>query len=158
MFYAPNGLAELVRRPGGKPRDTAIADAARNVEAKKDFLLEGIRDGVLSIEAVMLAVDAPAIPAIHSDMIIANCDRIIGLAGVLGFAALEAAAKSLCDLMASLDRLGETEKAPVLVHVQAIHRLTENLSEIRPEDDAVLLAQLARLVKHYEMRSRSVAR
>src|SRR5689334_18727490 len=50
MFYAPNRLAELVRRPGGKPRQAAIADAARNVEARKDFLFEGIRDGVLSIE------------------------------------------------------------------------------------------------------------
>ena len=155
MFFPPNRLAELVRQPGGKSREAAIADARRNIEEKKEFLNEGIRNAVLSLDSVVLGVDGPVISSAHADILLRNAERIIGLAGVLEMTALETAAKSLCDLMACLARSGEIAKAPIVVHVQAIDRLFENQKEISPEDEVVLLVQLARLVSHYDVKPRA---
>lgn len=154
MFFAPSRLAKLVRLPGGKPRDAAIADANRNIEAQKQFLTEGIREAALSIEAVVLGVEGPVISSPHSEIVLRHCDRIIGLAGTLGLASLEAAARSLCDLIACLAHSGEIAKAPVAVHVQALHRLSERPAEFAPEEERVLLAQLARLLAHYDSPAR----
>jgi hypothetical protein len=153
MFFPPNKLAELVRQPGGKPRDAAIADAGRNIDEQRDYLAEGIREAVHSIEAVIPRSDGPAIPSPLVEIILQGCDRIIGLAGVLGYQSLEAAAKSLCDLIACLARSGEIERAPVLVHVQALQRLSERPAEVSAREAAVLIDQLARLVGHYANRA-----
>jgi hypothetical protein len=155
MFFPPNRLAELVRRPGGKPREAAIADAIRNIDEQKEFLTGGIRDAVLSIGALALGIEGAVIPPALADIILANADRIVGLAGALGLAALETAAKSLCDLMLCLARTGEITKAPVIVHIQALHRLSEKPKEVTPEDEVVLLVQLARLVAHCNSRAKS---
>jgi hypothetical protein len=149
MFFPPNRLAELVRRPGGKPREAAIADAKRNIEEQKEFLTDGIRGAVLSIGAVVLGIEGTTISPKHADIILGNADRIVGLASVLGLAALETAAKSLCDLIICLAGTGEITKAPVIVHIQALHRLSDKPKEVGPEDEVVLLVQLARLVSHY---------
>jgi hypothetical protein len=155
MFFPPNRLGELVRKPGGKPREAAIADAKRNIEEQKEFLTDGIRDAVLSIGAVVLGVEGETVPPAHADIVLSNADRIVGLAGALGLAALETAAKSLCDLIVCLARTGEVTKSPVVVHIQALHRLSENPKEVSPEDEVVLLVQLARLVAHYNSKAKS---
>lgn len=157
MFFAPNRFAKLARLPGGKSRDAAIAEANHTIEDQREFLTEGVREAVLSIEAVVLGLEDAEISRPHSEIILRHCDRIIGLASVLGLASLEGAAKSLCDLIACLARAGKITKAPVVVHVQALHRLSERSGAVAPQEESVLLAQLARLLAHYDSRAQDAS-
>jgi hypothetical protein len=81
--------------------------------------------------------------------VLRHADQIVTLAGTFCYPALDAAAKSLCDVADGLLRAGMCNRGPVAVHVQTLHLLAPGNMTLSPEHAEKMLAELAKVVDHF---------
>ena len=83
--------------------------------------------------------------------ILLHADRVFTLAGTFGFQSLQTAARSLCDIAEGFIEGRRHESEPVAVHAQALRLLSPKAKPLSPENVDKVLAELARLLDHFEI-------
>jgi hypothetical protein len=152
IFFPKTRLAELVARPGGIPRDVAIEgakDAIQELRGESDKMI-GLLIG--AIDDTMKAAKKDELSDDAMIQVLRDADQIVTLAGTFGYEHLDTAARSLCDVTDGLMRAGMHHTAPVAVHVQSMRLLGPGTS-LQPEQAAVVLAELAKVLTHYKFGS-----
>jgi hypothetical protein len=138
-----NRLAKLIRLPGGKRIEEALADADVNLKAIEGPCLTVIDDLIGRIRALA----APANPGAEAlDEIYARSNEIVGMGGVFGMPDLSAAAYSLCELVDRTRDHGGPSQDALAVHVDSL-RLFRLGQAITDEQRRAMLAGLADVVR-----------
>ena len=148
VHFAKTRLSELAARPGGLSRDDAVEGAMKSLESMRDASDAEIRR---SIAAMADIVFAPGIPFDDEELFAVQClaDQIVTLAGTFGHAALDAAARSLCDIADGLLRAGLHHRQPIAVHVQTLRLMAPGVMALSEEHCEKLLGELARVAEHF---------
>jgi hypothetical protein len=143
-------LSELVKRFGGISRDDAVEAALQGMETMRQESDDHI---AASISALEQLISAPADKAAYSPEqmreILHLCDQVVTLAGTFQYPALDAAARSLCDVTDGLLRAGRCDRASIMVHVRAIRMLAPGSAPLPPEQVGQVLSELAKVVAHH---------
>ncbi len=145
---APNRLADLAARPGGKRLEAALADATRNIGDMRDECEAGIRNTVLRLETLTAASGPAIIPPDKAREALALADTIVLLSGTYGFAAMETAAMGLVDLIVALSQRDGVQLPPVRVHVRAMRLMEPCAAQTDPAETAALIAELDKVRAH----------
>jgi hypothetical protein len=74
---------------------------------------------------------------------------MVTLAGTFGYGPLGIASRSLCDIADGMMRAGSDVIEPILVHMQAIRMMSPRSAALTPEDADKVLAELARVLTHF---------
>jgi hypothetical protein len=156
IHFPTTRLAELAARPGGVTRTTALEEAAKSVQSMLDIGLETTNYAMTSIEAIAYAAKNGRLETEGMQNVLRQADHIVTMAATFGFAGLEEAAKSLCDVADGLLSRGLSDAAPVIVHVQSMRLMMPGGAELGEAEVAYILAELAKVRLHYEFARLSV--
>ncbi|MEI9989665.1 MAG: hypothetical protein WDM86_06470 [Rhizomicrobium sp.] len=152
VFFPTIRLAELAARPGGLLRDDAVDAAARSLESMRAEADGAIRAAIAAMEEI--AFDAGrGLDAERISAVLKHADQVVTLAGMFGYAALDTAARSLCDLADGLLRAGLHDRAPIAVHVQTMHLLAPGTMALSAGHTTQMLAELAKVTDHFKFGS-----
>ena len=144
-------IADLVARGGGIAQDHAIAKAMAGMETLRETCMEAIESAILSMETALYKPGHKTLTTGEMAEVLKLGDRIVNLAGTFGCLRLEIAAKSLCDVASGLIGLKLYDAPPILVHVQALRLLSPRNTEISDEASDLVLAELARVLEHFNL-------
>lgn len=117
-YIAPNRLASLVDRPGGKRRERAIADAHRNLEAVREETLAAANLLVDEIEAAFARRSSDYRGALEDMQRVAN--QIITIAGTYKALSLCEACMRLCDVIAACPFASQGLDPPLAICVRTV--------------------------------------
>jgi hypothetical protein len=150
IHFPKTRLAELAARPGGPPRDIAIEGALKSLESMRG---ESDNEIVKSIAAMEKAVFDPANKGKLTDdqmvLVLRGADQIVTLAGTFGYAALDVAARSLCDVADGLLQARMHDIEPIAVHVQSLRIVAPGGPKLSEENVVKILEELAKVNKHF---------
>jgi hypothetical protein len=149
IFRPKNRLTKLVSLPGGIPRGEAIARADRRIESLREASLAAIGEKIQALEsqlarATKCSLDADAMQAMSR-----LSDGVITLSGTFGHEFLNATARSLCDLIATMLSRGLTDAKPIEVHVQSMRLLTEKGSPMPVAAAESIVRELAKVRERF---------
>jgi len=147
----PKGrLAVLAARSGGISSEDAVAAAAQNVEQMRDESDKVLTQTVGALEAMIAALRGDALSEGALAQLHADADRIVSLSGMFGLETLNRVARSLCDLLSALSAAHIHDSSGVVVHVRALRLMAPGAPAMTPDAEATILAELAKLVRHYD--------
>jgi|HubBroStandDraft_6_1064221.scaffolds.fasta_scaffold1094985_1 hypothetical protein len=156
IHFPTTRLAELAARPGGVTRTTALEAAAKSVQSMLDIGLETTNYAMTSIEAIAYSAKNGRLEPDDMQNVLRQADHIVTMAATFGFAGLEEASKSLCDVTDGLICRGMLDAAPVIVHVQSMRLMMPGGAELGEVEVGYILAELAKVRLHYEFARLSV--
>jgi hypothetical protein len=154
VFVPKTRLAELVPRAGGVHRDIALEGAMESIEGMREQADTEISKAITAIEGIVFAKTANDTLTDHEMLgVLRHGDHIVTLAGTFGYAALDAAARSMCDIADGLLRSGVYSRQPVAVHVQTMHLLAPGNMKLSTEHAEKMLSELAKVAAFFNFRS-----
>jgi hypothetical protein len=154
IFVPKTRLAELVGRVGGIHRDIAIESAGESIRGMREQADAAINTAIAAIETTVLAPDAS--DRLTDDQmrgVLRHGDAIITLSGTFAYSALDAAARSMCDVCDGLLRAGLNSRQPIAVHAQTMHLLAPGNASLSAEHADKLLGELAKVRAFFNFRS-----
>lgn len=158
VFFPKTRLAELAARAGGVTRDDAIDGALTSLESMRDRADAEIRSAIAAMEGIVLARSAgDTLDDEQMNGVLRHADQVVTLAGTFCYTALDAAARSLCDVADGLLRAGLRDRKPVAVHVQTMHLLAPGVMTLSSEHTETLLGELAKVAEHFNFGSLGAA-
>jgi len=150
IFLPPSNLKEQLSRPGGKSRDEAVRAAIAGVEALREESMGAIDTAIQAVEAAAQQGHDGKLSEANLKDVLKNADEIVELAGTFQLENLDAAGRSLCDLVGLLLKTSPYPAAPIAVHARALRLFAPGrpiLSEIEIE---MIFAELARFRLFFE--------
>jgi hypothetical protein len=156
VFVPKMRLAELVARAGGVHRDIALEGAAESIEGMREQADTEIRKAITAIEGIVFAKNASDTLTDDEMLgVLRHGDHVVTLAGTFAYTALDAAARSMCDVADGLLRAGMNTRQPVAVHVQTMHLLAPGNMKLSAEHAEKMLSELAKVTAFFNFRSLS---
>jgi hypothetical protein len=154
IFVPKTRLSELVGRDGGIHRDIAIESATESIQGMREQADAEICKAIASIEAIVFARNAgDRLTDEEMLVVLRHGDTIITLSGTFNYAALDAAARSMCDVSDGLLRAGLNSRQPVAVHIQTMHLLAPGNMSLSAEHSDRMLHELAKVRAFFNFRS-----
>lgn len=139
----PPRLTDLANRPGGMPRDLAIARGQEALEGHRAPAQDAIAGLLCALEDGL--ADYPG----DAQGMLRTTDQLIALANLFGMHMLERAAKRLSVLLASFHAGGESHAEALAVHVRALRLLNGSLPDATA---ASVIGELNRVLAHFGIR------
>lgn len=150
VFLPPNALKALLSRPGGKTRDEAIMAALAGIESLRTISMEAVERAIDSVQLAARQGKRDTLDAAELERLAQDADLIVTLAGTYGCAHLDAAGRSLCDLVRVLLRIAPCPTEPVLVHARALKLFAPGKPPMSDEAAQIVLDELAKFRAHFE--------
>ena len=138
-FNSRTSTNKLAASFAGVSRDEAIRSAQGAIDEHREAAMDAVRAAIFEIRAML------AQPGRKHAALLRKGDTIITIAGTFDFAALERAAKSLCDLLERSRPSAAVPAQSVLVHADAMQLLAASGSMLPAAQVDALLAELAKL-------------
>lgn len=154
VYFPKTRLAELAARAGGLTRDDAIDGAMQSLDSLRGQSDAEIGNSIAAMEAIVFAPGAAGALA-ESQIVAVQCraDQVVTLAGTFGHAALDAAARSLCDIADGLLRAGLRDRQPIAVHVQTLRLMAPGATTLSAQHSATMLGELSKVTEHFKFGS-----
>jgi hypothetical protein len=154
IFFPKTRLSELAARAGGMLRDDALDGAMASLETMRAQSDGEIRKSIAAMEGIVFARETgDMLDDAQMLSILTHADQVVTLAGTFCYAALDSAARSLCDITDGLMRAGMHNRKPVAVHVQTLHLLAPGGMVLSPEHAEKMLGELAKVAAHFNFGS-----
>jgi hypothetical protein len=150
IHFPKTRLSELVKRVGGISRDDAVEGATQQMESLRGESDDVIEAAIAALEAIGQAARRHG-KCSRAQMleILQHGDQMVTLAGTFGYGPLGIATRSLCDIADGMLRAGSDDIAPILVHVQAVRMMSPRSPALMPENANKVLAELTRVLTHF---------
>jgi hypothetical protein len=155
VHFPKTRLAELAARAGGLTRDDAVDAALSSLESMRPGADAEIRASIAAMEDIVFSRGAGELDAEKMKAVLRHADQVVTLAGTFCYAALDTAAKSLCDVADGLLRTSTFRREPVAVHVQTMHLLAPGGMQLSAEHTETMLGELAKVADHFSFGSLS---
>lgn len=149
IHFPKTRLSELAQQHGGMTRSQALEEADKGVQSMLDVGLDMIIQAMAAIEAAIYSATQGRLDRAAMLNTLRQADQIVTMAATFGYATLEDASKSLCDVADGLLARGLSEAAPIIVHVQAMRLMIPGSAKLGESEVALILAELARVRDHY---------
>ncbi len=118
---AGSRLSRFIGLPEGLTSKAALAQADLNIKAHRHTALKGLDAAIAAAETIVTDAASPS-QAAQQDLYRAAYE-IVGLAGLYDLAALDVAARSLCDLIDHCRQRQVWDAPAVAVHLAALRLL-----------------------------------
>jgi len=152
IFVPPSNLKDQLSRPGGKTRDDAVKAAIAGVEMLREKSMDAIDQAIEAVEAVAQEGMKGALTESNLKDVLRNADEIVELAGTFRLENLDAAGRSLCDLVGLLLKVSPYPAEPIVVHARALRLFAPGRPSLSAAQTEVILGELARFRAFFEAR------
>ena len=117
-FFPKNRIEALILRLGRISREKALEQAAAAVEELRDESIEGIRNGIESMETLIGTSVSGCLTVQEMRDVLRFGDRIILLSKMFGFPVLALLTMRLCDLVERLIEIGHRDTEAIRICVR----------------------------------------
>jgi len=153
-YFPKTRLSKLIARPSSISLYAALENAHKAIESMRD---EGDKAVMRSIAEIGDIVNTPTSGGEFSEGdltgVLTRADQIVTLAETFSCVSLATIAKHLCDLIEGFLRTGTYDRAPVLVHVQALIMMAPGGASISDQQFQTMLGELSKVRKHFNIES-----
>lgn len=154
VHFPKTRLSMIVARSGGISQSAALESAQKNVEEMRD---EGDAVILRAIAEIGDLAIRPHSPGTFNDAELTDvlnlADQIVTVAETFGYTSLNTIGKSLCDLVDGFLAAGIRDRAPVIVHVQALTMMAPGGALISDKQFEIIFSELAKVRKHFNIAS-----
>jgi hypothetical protein len=150
VYLPSSNLREQLSRAGGKTRDEAVKAAIAGVETLREKSMDAIDIAITAVEAVAQDGMNGTLTESKLKNVLRSADEIVELAGTFGLDNLDAAGRSLCDLVGLLLKTSPYPAEPIVVHARALRLFAPGRPTLSVEHVEVVLAELARFRAFFE--------
>jgi hypothetical protein len=150
VYLPASNLKEQLSRPGGKSRDEAVSAALAGVEALRENSMSAIDTAIKAVEAVAQEGTNGTLTESKLKEVLRNADEIVELAGTFQLDNLDAAGRSLCDLVGLLLKTSPIPAEPIVVHARALRLFAPGRASLSAPHAEVILGELARFRAFFE--------
>lgn len=147
VFFPPNRLGEALAAARPMNAQHGIAKSLENIRMLGNECLTHMDALIGDLDTRLEACDGPLGDEALTDLY-SIAVRMIGIGYVLDLPEIDAAARSLCDLIDDLSSHPAPSQGPVRVHIDALRLLRQRPA---PSVRLELLTGLERLRKHYSI-------
>jgi hypothetical protein len=147
--FPKSRLSEAVGSFGGLTREEAVEAAAGQLEIMRPESDKAIISAITQMEAI--ATGATKCDDTLMRQLLPHCDQLVTLAGTFGYASLDKAARSLCDLLDGLISQGKDDLASIRVHVRTIQMFTPGTKLPSEEHIELMLLELHKLLDFHNI-------
>ena len=142
--FPKSRLSESFGRFGGLTREEAVEAATRELEVMRPESDKAIISAITQMEATVTG--ATNCDDTLMSQLLPHCDQLVTLAGTFGYASLDKAARSLCDLLDGLLNQGKDDLASIRVHVRTIQMFAPGTRLPTEEHIELMLLELHKLL------------
>jgi hypothetical protein len=149
IFPVDTRFQKLARRAGGVPKERAIERAQEQIEKVKSGFDKWFDDELR--ELTNLIAKAEAGKAGRNWVASANAQsrELCDSSGTLGFQLIAFIARSLCDILDSIEAGGECNMESIVCHVDSLNLAAQkSYRRLQPEQVPELTEGLRRVVRH----------
>ena len=150
VFLPPSNLKDQLSRAGGKSRDEAVNAAIAGVEMLREKSMGAIELAIEAVEAVAEQGTNGALSESNLKDVLRNADEIVELAGTFRLQNLDAAGRSLCDLVGLLLKSSPYPAEPIAVHARALRLFAPGRPSLSAAQIEVVMGELARFRAFFE--------
>jgi hypothetical protein len=150
IYLPASTLKEQLSRPGGKSRDEAVKAAMAGVEALREKSMDAIDSAIQAVEAVAQEGSNGVLTEAKLHDVLRNADEIVELAGTFHLENLDAAGRSLCDLVGLLLKTSPYPAEPIVVHARALRLFAPGRPSLSAAQTEVILGELSRFRAFFE--------
>jgi len=150
IYLPASTLKEQLSRPGGKSRDEAVKAAIAGVETLREQSMDAIDSAIKAVEAVAQEGTNGMLTESKLQDVLRNADEIVELAGTFQLQNLDAAGRSLCDLVGLLLKTSPYPAEPIVVHARALRLFAPGRPSLSAAQIEVILGELARFRAFFE--------
>lgn len=152
IHFPKTRLAKLVARGGGMSQSAALENAQKNIETMHAQGDEFILRLVAEI-ADIVGAPRPAgnVPEADLTAVLLRADQIVTLAETFDHEFLATIAKSLCDMVEGFLGKGLHDRAPILVHIQALVLMAPGTAKLSDVEFQIVLDQLTKVRRHFNI-------
>ena len=154
VYFPTTRLSELANQGGGVTRSSAIEGAMQQLESMRAESDSIIEKAIVAIEEVALKPQVRG--KFNNDekrTLLRQADQVVTLAGTFGYTSLDAAAKSMCDVVDGMLTIDQNEAAPILVHVQAVRLMAPSSAKLGESETQKILSELNKILLHFNFTS-----
>jgi hypothetical protein len=149
-YFPKTRLSTLIDRFGGVSRDDAVDGAMKQLESMRAESDAVIERSISQVETLIPpAVKEGKFTPESMREVLRLCDQIVTLAGTFGYANLDTASKSLCDVADGLLRSDRYDVSPIRVHVQALRMLAPLSPPLSALEVETILSELGKIIGFY---------
>jgi hypothetical protein len=150
VFLPHSNLKEQLSRAGGKSRDEAVKAAMAGVETLREKSMDAIDTAIKAVEAVAQEGNNGKLSETNLKDVLRNADEIVELAGTFDLPNLDAAGRSLCDLVGLLLKTSPFPAEPIAVHARALRLFAPGRPSLSAIEIEMVLAELERFRAFFE--------
>jgi len=148
IFYADTRFERMGRRPGGKGRDEALADAQAEIDRLQPEFAEWLSHEVQTLAATLAQVEGGSGDKTLLDQAIRICAQLRDTGATFGFEFATFIAKNLCDILEVVKAGAAYDKDVIDCHVDALFLArSSTYRHLRPDQVPEITAGLRRVLK-----------
>ncbi len=125
-FYVETHFERMARRPGGSPRDEALAAAQLQIDELKVGFLDWLNRQLKELSGALADLDADPSATSQMERAYHLCAQVQDVGTTMGFSVVTFVAKTLCEVLESIKAGAIYEKEMIDCHINALLYVTKN--------------------------------
>ena len=149
VFPVDTRFQKLARRVGGLSKDKAIERAQDQIEKVKPAFDQWLDEELRELTSLIANAEAGKAGANWAESANTRSRQLCDCTGTLGFQLLFFIARSLCDILDSIEAGGECNMESIVCHIDALNLAAQkSYRRLQPEQVPELTEGLRRVVQH----------
>jgi hypothetical protein len=148
IFYADTRFEKLARRPGGVPREQAIAAAQSEVKELEPGFTIWLEREMQELTAALLRVNGNSPDTLSLECAYRSCAQLRDVGSTLGYDLVTFVARNLCEILDAIKAGAAYDKETIELHVSALFLAkSDAYRQLRPDQVPEMATGLRRVVK-----------
>lgn len=148
IFYADTRFERMARRPGGKSREEALAEAQAEIDRLQPEFAKWLSQEVQILAAILAKVESGSGDKTQLDQAIRICAQLRDTSATFGFEFATFIAKNLCDILDVVKAGAAYDKDVIDCHIDALFLArSSTYRHLRPDQVPEITAGLRRVLK-----------
>lgn len=147
IFFANTRFEKMARRPGGVPREQALAQAQAEVDKLKSGFTDWLDKELVDLNTALAKVESDPNDKASLDLAYRNCAQLQDVGAAMGYGLVTFIAENLCKIIVSLKTGAAYDKDSIDCHTDAfLLAKSEQYREMTSDQVPEMVGGLRRVV------------
>jgi chemotaxis protein histidine kinase CheA len=148
IFFANTRFEKMARRPGGVPREQALAQAQAKIDELKSGFSVWLDRELQELNASLSKVESDPSNKLSLEGAFRNCSELQDIGAAMGYELVTYIAENLCKIIAAIKTGAAYDKDMIECHINALLLAkTDQYRDLSPEQVPEMASGLRRVVE-----------
>ena len=148
IFFADTRFEKMARRPGGVPREEALAEAQTNIDKLKAGFSDWLDREMQELNAALAKVESDFSDTASIECAYRNCSQLQDVCAPMGYELVAFVAENLCKIITTFKNGAAYDKEMVDCHINAfLLARSDEYRDLHPDQVPEMASGLRRVVE-----------